>query len=132
MPNKKKQKLILIPDPQMEGLIDKVLKRYKESNLFSESARIHISREIYHVLCEYISQVNQGIINENPLAPKPVEKKVLSLTPEEFKRKQEGKPVKKTRAKAKTEIILKEPVKKMEQNSKRSVQRTRTQRALER
>jgi hypothetical protein len=132
MPNKKKQKLILIPDPQMEGLIDKVLKRYKESNLFSESARIHISREIYHVLCEYISQVNQGIINENPLAPKPVEKKVLSLTPEEFKRKQEGKPVKKARAKAKTEIILKEPVKKMEQNSKRSVQRTRTQRALER
>ena len=129
MSNKKKQKLILIPDPQMEGLIDKVLKRYKESNLFSESARIHISREIYHVLCEYISQVNQGIIDENPLAPKPVEKKVLSLTPEEFKRKQEGKPVKK--AKAKTEIILKEPVKKMEQNSKRSVQRTRTQRALE-
>ena len=76
MSNKKKQKLILIPDPQMEGLIDKVLKRYKESNLFSESARIHISREIYHVLCEYISQVNQGIIDENPLAPKPVEKKV--------------------------------------------------------
>jgi hypothetical protein len=113
----------------MEGLIDKVLKRYRDSNLFSESARVHISREIYHVLCEYISQVNQGIINENPLAPKPVEKKVLSLTPEEFKRKQEGKPVKK--AKAKTEIILKEPVKKMEQNSKRSVQRTRTQRALE-
>jgi hypothetical protein len=129
MPNKKKQKLILIPDPQMEGLIDKVLKRYRDSNLFSESARVHISREIYHVLCEYISQVNQGIIDENPLAPKPVEKKVLSLTPEEFKRKQEGKPVKK--AKAKTEIILKEPVKKMEQNSKRSVQRTRTQRALE-
>tara|TARA_R100000664_G_C2739639_1_gene128325 strand:+ start:233 stop:625 length:393 start_codon:yes stop_codon:yes gene_type:complete len=129
MPNKKKQKLILIPDPQMEGLIDKVLKRYRDSNLFSESARVHISREIYHVLCEYISQVNQGIIDENPLAPKPVEKKVLSLTPEEFKRKQEGKPVKK--AKAKTEIILKEPVKKMEQNSKRSVQRTRTQRSLE-
>ena len=88
MPNKKKQKLILIPDPQMEGLIDKVLKRYRDSNLFSESARVHISREIYHVLCEYISQVNQGIIDENPLAPKPVEKKVLSLTPEEFKRKQ--------------------------------------------
>ena len=129
MPSKKKQKLILIPDPQMEGLIDKVLKRYRDSNLFSESARVHISREIYHVLCEYISQVNQGIIDENPLAPKPVEKKVLSLTPEEFKRKQEGKPVKK--AKAKTEIILKEPVKKMEQNSKRSVQRTRTQRSLE-
>ncbi len=63
---------------------------------------------------------------------KPEKRKVLSLTPEEFKEKQGGKAVKKQTVKKQPEIILKEPVKKSEQNVKRSVRRTRTPKAMER
>ena len=132
MPRKKKQETILIPAPGLSFLIDKALRRYKDCNLYSSGARKHISEEVYHVVCEYITMVNQGVIDENPLAPEPEKRKVLSLTPEEFKEKQDGKCVKKQAVKKQPEIILKEPVKKLEQNVKRSVRRTRTPKAMER
>lgn len=132
MPRKKKQETILIPAPGLSFLIDKALRRYKDCNLYSSGARKHISEEVYHVVCEYITMVNQGVIDENPLAPEPEKRKVLSLTPEEFKEKQDGKGVKKQAVKKQPEIILKEPVKKLEQNVKRSVRRTRTPKAMER
>ena len=132
MPRKKKQETILIPAPGLSFLIEKALRRYKDCNLYSSGARKHISEEVYHVVCEYITMVNQGIVDENPLAPEPEKRKVLSLTPEEFKKKQEGKGVKKQAVKEQPEIILKEPVKKSEQSVKRSVRRTRTPKAMER
>ena len=132
MPRKKKQETILIPAPGLSFLIDKALRRYKDCNLYSSGARKHISEEVYHVVCEYITMVNQGVIDENPLAPEPEKRKVLSLTPEEFKEKQDGKGAKKQAVKKQPEIILKEPVKKLEQNVKRSVRRTRTPKAMER
>ena len=63
MPRKKKQETILIPAPGLSFLIAKALKRYKDCNLFSSSARKHIADEVYHVTCEYIEMVNQGVIN---------------------------------------------------------------------
>tara|TARA_R100000656_G_scaffold103983_1_gene75752 strand:- start:63 stop:461 length:399 start_codon:yes stop_codon:yes gene_type:complete len=132
MPRKKKQETILIPAPGLSFLIAKALKRYKDCNLYSSGARKHVAEEVYHVVCEYITMVNQGIVDENPLAPEPEKRKVLSLTPEEFKEKQDGKAVKKQTVKKQPEIILKEPVKKSEQNVKRSVRRTRTPKAMER
>lgn len=131
MPRKNKQETILIPASGLSHLIAKTLKRYKDCNLYSDGARKHVAEEAYHVICEYIIMVNQGVINENPLTPKPKKKKVLSLTPEEFKKKKEGKFVKKQTAIKQPEITLKEPVKKLEQNVKRSVKITRTPKAME-
>ena len=125
MPRKKQT--ILIPAPGVTGMITKTLKRYRDANLWSESGRKHIADDIYHVICEYIGKVNQGIINENPLAPPPKKRQVLSLTPEEFKAKQEGKEVKATKKKR----THKKPAKKLEQNVNRDVRPTREQPTIE-
>ena len=124
----RKKQTILIPSPQVTGKITKTLKRYRDANLWSESGRKHIANDIYHTICEYIGQVNQGIIDENPLAPQPEKRQVLSLTPEEFKAKQEGKEIKQTKKKPRAK---KKPVKKLEQNVNRSVRPTRKQPTIE-
>jgi hypothetical protein len=124
----RKKQTILVPSPQATGMIAKTLKRYRDANLWSESGRNHIADDIYHAICEYIGRVNQGIIDENPLAPKPAKRQVLSLTPEEFKAKQEGKEVKQTKKKP---TAKKKPVKKLEQNANRSVRPTRKQPTIE-
>ena len=126
MPRKKQT--ILIPSPQVTGMITKTLKRYRDANLWSESGRNHIANDIYHTICEYIGNVNQGIIDENPLAPQPKKRQVLSLTPEEFKAKQDGKEVKATK---KTPTARKKPAKKLEQNVNRDVKPTRKQPIIE-
>ena len=126
MPRKKQT--ILIPAPGVTGMIAKTLKRYRDANLWSESGRKHIADEIYHVICEYIGDVNQGIVDENPLAPQPKKRQVLSLTPEEFKAKQEGKDVKQTKKKP---TAQKKPAKKLEQNVNRGVRPTRKQPTIE-
>ena len=120
----KKKQTILIPSPQVTGMITKTLKRYRDANLWSESGRMHIADDIYHVICEYIGKVNQGIIDENPLAPQPEKRQVLSLTPEEFKAKQEGKDIKEIK---KRSTAKKKPTKKLEQNVNRSIKPTRKQ-----
>jgi len=120
----RKKQTILVPSPQATGMIAKTLKRYRDANLWSESGRNHIADDIYHAICEYIGRVNQGIIDENPLAPKPAKRQVLSLTPEEFKAKQEGKGID---GKKKKPTARKKPVKKLEQNVNRSVRATRKQ-----
>ena len=132
MPRKKKKETILVPAPGLSHLIAKPLARYKDCNLFSRSARKHISEEVYYMVCEYITMVNQGVVDNNPLAPEPEKRKVLSLTPEQFKEKQGGKTVEKQTVNKQPEIILREPVKKSEQNVRRSVKRTRTAKAMER
>ena len=124
----RKKQTILVPSPQVTGVITKTLKRYRDANLWSESGRKHIANDIYHTICEYIGQVNQGIIDENPLSPKPKKRQVLSLTPEEFKAKQEGKEVKQTKKKP---TAKKKTVKKLEQNVNRSVRPTRKQPTIE-
>ena len=106
MPRKKQT--ILIPAPGVTGMIAKTLKRYRDANLWSESGRKHIADEIYHVICEY--------------------RQVLSLTPEEFKAKQEGKDVKQTKKKP---TAQKKPAKKLEQNVNRGVRPTRKQPTIE-
>jgi hypothetical protein len=126
MPRKKQT--ILIPSPALTHKIAKTLKRYRDANLWSENGRKHIADDVYHIVCEYIGQVNQGIINENPLAPQPKKRQVLSLTPEEFKAKQEGKEVKEVKKKP---TAKKKPVKKLEQNANRSVRPTRKQPTIE-
>ena len=126
MPRKKQT--ILIPAPGLTHKIAKTLKRYRDANLWSESGRMHIADDIYHVICEYIGDVNQGIIDENPLAPQPKKRQVLSLTPAEFKAKQEGKEVKATKKKP---TAKKKPAKKLEQNVNRSVRPTRKQPTIE-
>lgn len=121
MARKKIEKKItmLIPSPGLTHLIAKNLKEYKDANLWSESSRMHIADDIYHTICEYIGQVNQGIIDENPLAPQPKKRQVLSLTPEQFKAKQEGKKIKPVKSK--------KQVTKLEQNVNRKVRPTRQQ-----
>ncbi len=126
MPRKKQT--ILIPSPALTHKIAKTLKRYKDANLWSEGGRKHIADDIYHTICEYIGQVNQGIIDENPLAPQPKKRQVLSLTPEEFKAKQEGKEVKEVRKKP---TAKKKSVKNLEQNVNRGVRPTRKQPTIE-
>ena len=123
----KEKQTILIPAPGVTGMITKTLKRYRDANLWSESGRKHIADDIYHVICEYIGDVNQGIIDENPLAPQPEKRQVLSLTPEEFKARQEGKEVKVTKKKR----THKKPAKKLEQNVNRGVRPTRKQPTIE-
>lgn len=122
MPRKKMT--ILVPAQGLTHLIAKALKRYRDANMWSDSARIHIADDVYHVICEYISDVNQGIIDENPVAPKPKKRQVLSLTPKQFKAKQEGRKIELDRTK---EDKVKKPSKKMEQNIKRHVRATRVQ-----
>ena len=120
----RKKMTILVPAPGLTHLIEKNLKEYRDANLWAEGSRMHIADDIYHTICEYIGDVNQGIIDENPLAPQPKKRQVLSLTPEEFKAKQEGREYKKVKEKP---VKKKRTVKKLEQNAKRSVRPTREQ-----
>jgi len=126
MPRKKMT--ILVPAQGLTHLIAKTFKRYRDANMWSNSARMHIADDVYHVICEYISDVNQGIIDENPVAPKPKKRQVLSLTPEQFKAKQEGRKVELDRTK---EDKVKKPSKNLEQNIKRRVRPTRVQQTVD-
>ena len=120
----RKKMTILVPSPGLTHLIAKNLKEYRDANLWAEGSRMHIADDIYHTICEYIGDVNQGIIDENPLAPQPKKRQVLSLTPEEFKAKQEGRGLKDTKKKP---TPKKKSKTKLEQNAKRSVRPTREQ-----
>ena len=120
----RKKITMLIPSPGLTHLIAKNLKEYKDANLWSSSSRMHIADDIYHTICEYIGKVNQGIIDENPLAPQPKKRQVLSLTPEQFKAKQEGKELKDTEKKP---TPKKKTKKNLEQNVNRKVRPTRQQ-----
>ena len=124
MPNK----MILVPNNGLSNLLSKALARYKDGSLMSESSRKHIAGELYHVVCEYIAFTNQGILDKDDLKPKPKRKKVLSLTPEEFKAKQKGKTKKKVTNKA--EIVFKEPKKNLEQKPNIHVRTTETKRTV--
>jgi len=122
MPRKKMT--ILVPAQGLTHIIAKTFKRYRDANLWSDGARMHIADDVYHVICEYINDVNQGVIDENPVTPKPKKRQVLSLTPEQFKAKQEGRKIELDDAK---KTKTKKPSKKLEQNIKRRVRATRVQ-----